>query len=129
MVLERGAISKQADAPGSNGAITTRFVLGLWAEVGYHLQGIRGGQPHVGTSGRWNTTAYQGPVDFLRPVEMGSAAVPASVRRCQPGTGSQPEEGHYTIVVQPSWYKRSAGGRDARLAWRAFIRWSATCGI
>ncbi len=135
VVMSQGNI-EQADAPNQVWREpATRFVLEFMGEVN-RLQGtIRGGQFHVGAH-RWPlgyTPAYQGR--WIPPAPVGSGYQPPYQSRfaaAGTGTGSQPERSLHPISgAAAGLVQRTADGRDAwrrcPAAWRAFIRWSATC--
>lgn len=135
VVMSQGNI-EQADAPNQVWREpATRFVLEFMGEVN-RLQGtIRGGQFHVGAH-RWplGYTCVSGSGGSL-PAPVGSGYQPPYQSRfaaAGTGTGSQPERSLHPISgAAAGVVQRTADGRDAwrrcPAAWRAFIRWSATC--
>lgn len=135
VVMSQGNI-EQADAPEQVWREpATRFVLEFMGEVN-RLQGtIRGGQFHVGAH-RWplGYTCLSGAGGSL-PAPVGSGYQPPYQSRfaaAGTGTGSQPERSLHPISgAAAGVVQRTADGRDAwrrcPAAWRAFIRWSATC--
>ncbi|MFP1557146.1 sulfate/thiosulfate ABC transporter ATP-binding protein CysA [Escherichia coli] len=132
VVMSQGNI-EQADAPEQVWREpATRFVLEFMGEVN-RLQGtIRGGQFHVGAH-RWPLLHPLSGGGFLRPWEVDisrrtslDSPLPVQVLEASPKRSLHPISGAAAGVVQ-----RTADGRDAwrrcPAAWRAFIRWSATC--
>lgn len=135
VVMSQGNI-EQADAPDQVWREpATRFVLEFMGEVNRLQEPFAAGSSMLARiAGRWAThLRIRGR--WISSCALGkwiSAAVPASIRRCRyrywkPARRSlHPISGAAAGVVQ-----RTADGRDAwrrcPAAWRAFIRWSATC--
>ncbi len=135
VVMSQGNI-EQADAPNQVWREpATRFVLEFMGEVN-RLQGtIRGGQFHVGAH-RWPLGyTLRIRVRWISSAPVGSGYQPPYQSRfaaAGTGTGSQPERSLHPISgAAAGVVQRTADGRDAwrrcPAAWRAFIRWSATC--
>ncbi len=135
VVMSQGNI-EQADAPDQVWREpATRFVLEFMGEVNRLQEPFAAGSSMLARiAGRWAThLRIRGR--WISPAPLGSGYQPPYQPRfaaAGTGTGSQPERSLHPISgAAAGVVQRTADGRDAwrrcPAAWRAFIRWSATC--